>query len=340
VNQPSPFAWKLAWSATFLFASLATTLRAAETVGADRVRALRVEASAVIDSEVAIGALRLVAAFELTSDDPDFGGYSGMELAPDAQRLIAVSDRGSWLSLPLTHDEAGRLTGIGMGTLGPLLNTDGQPTEGRMENDAEELVDLGDSWLVAFEGQHRLWQYHGEDGVHGMAGVTGVAKPFLHPRALRHAEKNGGMEAVAQLANGRLLIISESFLDRKKHLRGWIGGFGSRWQRVSLEKTGDFEPTSLAPLPGGDLLLLERSYSPARGVHIRLSRLRADTLEPGAHLVAEELARMDSRHPSDNFEASASRTGSNGETLIYLLSDDNFSQNQRTLLLQLVLDDP
>ncbi len=41
----------------------------------------------------------------------------------------------------------------------------------------------------------------------------------------------------------------------------------------------------------------------------------------------------------DNFEALATRRGPDGEILIYLMSDDNFSFFQRTLLLMFALDD-
>jgi hypothetical protein len=40
-----------------------------------------------------------------------------------------------------------------------------------------------------------------------------------------------------------------------------------------------------------------------------------------------------------NFEGIASREGSNGETLIYLLSDNDFDEDQRTLLVMFELED-
>jgi len=41
----------------------------------------------------------------------------------------------------------------------------------------------------------------------------------------------------------------------------------------------------------------------------------------------------------DNMEGIATRKGENGETLIYLISDDNFSSFQRTILLMFALDE-
>jgi hypothetical protein len=39
----------------------------------------------------------------------------------------------------------------------------------------------------------------------------------------------------------------------------------------------------------------------------------------------------------DNFEGVAVRRGEDGETLVYVLSDDNFNPDQRTLLLMFEL---
>jgi len=39
----------------------------------------------------------------------------------------------------------------------------------------------------------------------------------------------------------------------------------------------------------------------------------------------------------DNMEGIAVRRGTNGETLLYMISDDNFSARQRTLLLMFEL---
>jgi hypothetical protein len=66
--------------------------------------------------------------------------------------------------------------------------------------------------------------------------------------------------------------------------------------------------------------------------------LRAAPIAPGARLEAEELALLRRPLSVDNFEGVACRLGPRGESLIYLVSDDNFSATQRTLLLQFALD--
>ena len=69
-----------------------------------------------------------------------------------------------------------------------------------------------------------------------------------------------------------------------------------------------------------------------------IRRVRDDDIVPGAVLDGEILARFIPPITVDNMEGIATRQGENGETLIYLVSDDNFSPLlQRTLLLMFEL---
>ena len=84
--------------------------------------------------------------------------------------------------------------------------------------------------------------------------------------------------------------------------------------------------------------MIERRVSTFSGFHVRLVRLAAGDIQPGARLKGEELARWGAPLTVDNFEGLATRRGADGEILIYLLSDDNFSLFQRTLLLMFALE--
>jgi hypothetical protein len=75
------------------------------------------------------------------------------------------------------------------------------------------------------------------------------------------------------------------------------------------------------------------------GVSVRLMRVAAADIRPGAHLEGREIARWGPPLTVDNFEGVAARRGPDGETLIYLLSDDNFHLLQRTLLVMFALED-
>ncbi len=45
-----------------------------------------------------IRALLLAGGLTLTSEDEDFGGFSGLVLGKDCEDMVAVSDRGNWLT--------------------------------------------------------------------------------------------------------------------------------------------------------------------------------------------------------------------------------------------------
>ena len=78
--------------------------------------------------------------------------------------------------------------------------------------------------------------------------------------------------------------------------------------------------------------MVERHWSPVGGLTIRIARFDPSQLSPGASVRAETLATMRPPLTIDNFEGIFLRRGPKGETLVYLVSDDNFSAIQRTLL--------
>ena len=91
----------------------------------------------------------------------------------------------------------------------------------------------------------------------------------------------------------------------------------------------------------GDVFVLEHRWSLLAGTRVRIARLGAADLAQaaaGATLVGQEIARLEAPLTVDNFEGIAIRRGSGGETLVYLISDDNFNPLQETLLMLFRLD--
>jgi len=275
------------------------------------------------------GALVWIAGLSLSAPDPRFGGWSGMVLSPDGRSLVAVSDTGAWLTATLTHDSAGRVTGLAGGEIDPLLDPNGQALKIKRLADAEALArDRDGSLLVAFEGAHRIWRY-----APGARPQTARATPVSVPPRLREAPRNGGIEAMAVLADGRLVALTEDMTDAAGNRIGWLRD-AQGWHEIAYASTGQFKPTDLTQLPDGDLLVLERRFTMIGGVAARLQRLPLAGLQPGARLEGEEVAQLIPPVNVDNMEALAAVRASDGSTLIYLLSDDNFNPLQRTLLLQ------
>jgi hypothetical protein len=113
------------------------------------------------------------------------------------------------------------------------------------------------------------------------------------------------------------------------------GGYGV----VFLKAVRDYRVTDLALLPGGDLLVLERSFSLERGAGMQLRQVKRSAVAPLQAFTGEVLADLDVRYSIDNMEAVAVRQNGKGETLIYVLSDDNYNGLQRTVLLMFALED-
>jgi hypothetical protein len=81
-------------------------------------------------------------------------------------------------------------------------------------------------------------------------------------------------------------------------------------------------------------LLLERRYSPVRGVAMRIRRLPLASLKEGALVDGPSMIEADLGYQIDNMEGIAVHHTETGETILTLVSDDNFSFIQRNLLLQ------
>ena len=87
-----------------------------------------------------VGKLRFLGGLDLRSDEPAFGGLSGLSVTADG-RLAAVSDRGHWFTARIVRDDAGRLVGLADGDLGPLRDAQGRRVADEWR-DAEALERL------------------------------------------------------------------------------------------------------------------------------------------------------------------------------------------------------
>lgn len=285
-----------------------------------------------------VGKLRWRGGLVLTSREPRFGGWSGLWVAPDGRTLRSISDEGSWLATTLRYDTSGRLTGIEPGTIGSLRGEDGQLLVSKLETDAEGLARLPDGgWLVSFERDHRILQYPPGAESAGQ-GLAGRPRRLTTPAEFRRQPVNGGVEAMVVLPDRRTVLISEEMSERPGTAVGWIVDGDAAWRKFHYQtRDGDHRPTAAAVLPDGDLVVLERAFDRARGVRVAVKRVRVADIVPDAIVRGEELAWL--RHPFsvDNLEGIAAGSGPRGETLLWLLSDNNFNPLQRTILLHFEL---
>jgi len=269
----------------------------------------------------------------LTSPDPAFGGFSALELNEDGTRLLAVSDRGQWLVADIIHDADGAPLALGNARMAPLRDYDGAPFVGRWA-DAEGLAHWSDGvYLVSFERHHRVESYIlGEDwSLIGSANATGLPPP---PGADALAD-NGSLEALA-VQSGAAWVgveyprgitgvhtvfrydLSDPGVDATEHAIQLAPGFGL----VAFAELGD-----------GQLIAVQRFWHRDIGNRIRISRIsEAAILHPRNRPAGELLAEITPDMTVDNIEGAAVVTV-DGRQRLYLISDDNFSASQRTLLM-------
>jgi len=83
--------------------------------------------------------------------------------------------------------------------------------------------------------------------------------------------------------------------------------------------------------------VLERRFSWTRGLAVRIRSVPLAAIKSGALVDGRELMFADMGSQIDNMEGVSVHRDSSGALVLTLLSDDNFSLLQRTLLLQFTL---
>lgn len=321
-------------------AVVALAFTAAETSAADdasrplSINARNVPFSTGEDAKSTVGKLIHRGTLRLTSDDSDFGGISGLLVSEDGERFLAITDASHWLSGTLRYRDK-RLVGVEGVEIGSLNGPDGQALHGK-QGDAEGLAgSLDGDVFVSFEGRNGVWRYaFAKEGMRGRAAALPV------PSELKKAPSNAGLEGVTMLNDGRLLALTEGFYDGAGNLRGWVLSHGADPVPLSLKRRSPFKLTDVRQLDNGDVLTLERRFTRLGGVGFQMRRIASPKLEPDDVLDGEVVADAGMNFMIDNMEGLSVRKGANGETFVYIVSDDNFNTPlQQTLLMMFELKD-
>jgi hypothetical protein len=275
-----------------------------------------------------IGRLEFRGGLVLRSKQKSFGGFSGLHVSADGEQLTAITDNGDWLTARLIYDERGRLDDVRDAEMGALRDADGKRLDDD-KRDAEALAELKDGgFAVAFENPHRIWNYP--------RGLDAPADPLPKPDRLKDAPDNGGVKSLVTLSDGRLLALTEKY-GKHRLYHGWTWKRG-RWSPVEYRARHDSNPADATLLPSGDVLVLERSDDDSDGGPVlRLQRL--SNIGAGELLEGETLFEIRRPLLIDTFEGVACRAGEDGEPLVYLISDDDFDEDKRTVLLMFALRD-
>ncbi len=286
-------------------------------------------------ARVRFGALEYRSGLILTSRFRGFGGLSGFRLDPRSERFIAVSDKGSWFTGRIVY-RGREMTGLDEVEAAPLLGPDGRPITARGWYDSESLALDGTLAYVGLERVNRLLRY---DLARGFTRARGEEIPL--PPAVRKLPNNKGLEALVMVPKGlplagTLIAISERGLDAGGNILAFLIG-GKTPGQFSLRRTDRFEVSDAVLLRSGELLVLERKFSWLAGVGIRIRRIPLTSLAPGALVDGPSIFEADLGHEVDNMEAIDAHVTPEGDTVLTLVSDDNFSMIQRNLLLQFTL---
>lgn len=289
----------------------------------DRRQGLTVTALAVPRAD--LGPLELVGAWLLDSPNRDFGSYSGLAvLAPG--ELLAASDNGGMMAFSApgegrAHARIGDFTGNG----------------GRSKRnlDIEALARdpaTGTIW-VAFEMTNRIERYDAHFRRTGR----------VWPEAMAGWSANAGPEAMARLADGRFVVLAEAspgWFDAETPGLLFAGDpvAGAEPRAFRFRPPEGFRPVDMAPLPDGRVVILLRqiAWGLPPGFAGRLVLADPAEIEQGKPWRAKPLAVLAPPLPSDNYEGLAIEPDGRGGAVLWLISDDNGSAFQRTLLLRLV----
>ena len=166
-------------------------------------------------------------------------------------------------------------------------------------------------------------------------------QPIPLPPGIANLPNNKGLEClefvpIPMPGAGTLIAISERGLDSAGNIRGFLIG-GPNPGEFSVVRHDDFEVSDCAILPDGALALLERRFTWTTGVAIRIRRVPLTEFVPGAAVDGDRILSADMGYQIDNLEGLSINRASNGDLMLTMVSDDNFSRLQRTILLQFTL---
>jgi hypothetical protein len=284
------------------------------------------------------GLLEFRGGLVLHSSDKNFGGFSAIRVAADGAHFIALTDKGWWFRGRIVY-EGTHPRGIAEAEMAPILGADGRPLAASLWFDTESIAEDGGTLYVGIERVHQIVRFN-----YGKEGLLARGRAIPVPKELRSLPANKGLEGLVFVPKGlplagTLIAISERGLDAAGNVRAFLIG-GPSPGAFAVKRSADYDVSDAALLPGGDVLLLERKFSWTSGLAVRIRRIALGEIKPGALVDGPVLFEADLGYEIDNMEGLSVHRTPDNETVLTLISDDNFSMLQRTLLLQFTLAEP
>jgi hypothetical protein len=242
---------------------------------------------------------------------------------------------GNWFTGSIVY-QGQKMTGLADVEAAPMLGPDGRPIITRGWYDSESIALDGSFVYIGLERANRVLRF---DFSKGFTRARGEVVPL--PPAASRLPNNKGLEALVFVPKGMplagtLIAMSERGLDAKGNLIGFLVG-GPTPGQFSVRRTETFDISDAVLLPSGELLILERKFSWFAGLGIRIRRIALASVAPGAVVDGPSIFQADLENEVDNMEGIDAHVTPEGETVLTMVSDDNFSPLQRTMLLQFTL---
>lgn len=270
------------------------------------------------------GQLALVGAWQMVSRSDDVGTLSGLAQTRDG--FVAVGDRGGVLRFARPDRP-----GPWRARLDLLFHLDW--FKHRYPTDAESVFvePRSGDLIVGFEDEPRLERFSRD-----------LARRQTIPlAALADWPENEGPEAMTRLADGRTVIIGETYahwFDRTRHPGLIFPGVPQPSEspaRFELAMPAGYRPSELAQMPDGRLLVLGRCFG-VTGFHSLIAAFTPRDIRPGTVVRPQVIARIDDPRIRDNYEGMTVTREPDGSQMVWLIADSNkMVWAQRTLLLKL-----
>jgi hypothetical protein len=290
-------------------------------------------------SHVRFGSLHYRSGLVLTSSFRDFGGLSALRLDAAGEKFVAISDKGHWFTGRIAYRD-GAMVGLVDVESAAMLGADGKPIAARGWYDTESLAFDGATAYVGIERVNQIVRFD-----FGRDGIRGRGTPIALPPGMRKLPNNRGLEAMVVVGKGlplagTLIAISERGLDADGNIIGFLIG-GKTYDKApgsfAVRRSDGYDISDAVLLASSDLLVLERKFSWSGGAGVRIRRLPLAAIAPGATVDGPVIFEADLGYEIDNIEGIDAHVTADGETVLTLISDDNFSMLQRTLILQFTL---
>lgn len=317
--------------------ALATVARGNDTVPV-KITAYPISHFRIGSDQAVFGPLEFIGGLELRGSADEFASMSGFRFLVPGRDFVGVTDEGFWYFGRVTRDDSGRPTGFADFSMQPITGKGGAAIVGKWQRDAEALEVQGTTATVGFEREHRIATFELAD--HRASPQLGTVDFLVPAYELRY---NRGFETIAasprnsKLAGARIAITEKS-LDKNGNIFAAILD-GPEKGIFKVARYGGFDITDGVFLADGDLLLLERSFSVAQGVKMRLRRIPLAEIREGRTVDGPILLQADLAYQIDNMEGLDAWLDDQGHQRIAMISDDNRSILQRNLYLEFRLRD-